>query len=215
MLHLLRVLACAVAARLLLGMRERETETEDEGEEADRERFAEACYSAQLLQPLSFTIKLITSLRQVFVCTVRSKKKNKKKKKKVATDCRVLKRLEDADLCSYSHGKLLILLYLFLLCASFSSKPVVYFLFVAEKTPSQTLICDVCVRARVFFFSCGGFMMGVGFEGLRRVRTVFFSVNWILWWLAYLKCFLSSLWYQRRGEKRMWYCAEGSSSHHP
>jgi hypothetical protein len=58
-------------------------------------------------------------------------------------------------------------------------------------------------------------MMGVGFEGLRRVRTVFFSVNWILWWLAYLKCFLSSLWYQRRGEKRMWYCAEGASSHHP
>lgn len=100
-----------------------------------------------------FTIKLITSLRQVFVCTVRSKKRKKKKKKEVATDCRVLKPWEDADLCSYSHGKLLVLLYLFLLCASFSSKPVVYFLFVAEKTPSQTLICDVCVCARVFFFS--------------------------------------------------------------
>jgi hypothetical protein len=64
-----------------------------------------------------------------------------------------LKLWEDADLCSYSHGKLLILPNLFLLCASFSSKPVAYFLFVAEKTPSQTLICDVCVRvcARVFF----------------------------------------------------------------
>ncbi len=50
--------------------REREREREDEGEEEDRERFAEACYSAQLLQPLSFTIKLITSLRQVFVCKI-------------------------------------------------------------------------------------------------------------------------------------------------
>ncbi len=159
MLHLLRVLACAVAARLLLGMRERERERERTRERRKIERDLQKLvalpnsYSHCLL-----TIKLITSLRQVFVCTVRSKKKKKKKKKKeVATDCRVLKLWEDADLCSYSHGKLLILLYLFLLCASFSSKPVVYFLFVAEKTPSQTLFCDVCVcvcvcvRARVFF----------------------------------------------------------------
>jgi hypothetical protein len=121
-LHLLRVLACAVAARLLLGMRERERERE-------RERTRERRKIERDLQKLValpnsyshclFTIKLITSLRQVFVCTVRSKKK-KKKKKEVATDCRVLKLWEDADLCSYSHGKLLILLYLFLLCASLS-----------------------------------------------------------------------------------------------
>jgi hypothetical protein len=33
--------------------REREREREDEGEKEDRERFAEACYIAQLLQLLS------------------------------------------------------------------------------------------------------------------------------------------------------------------
>ncbi len=178
MLHLLRVLACAVAARLLLGIRERERGRGRGGR--SREICRSLLHCPTLNSHFLFTIKLITSVRQVFVCTVRSKKK--RKKKEVATDCRVLKLWEDADLCSYSHGKLLILLYLFLLCASFSSKPVVYFLFVVEKTPSQTLICDVCVCvwARVFF-SCGGFMMGVGFEGLRRVRAVFFLVNWILW----------------------------------
>jgi hypothetical protein len=147
-LHLLRVLACAVAARLLLGMRERERERERERRKIERD-LQKLVTLPNSYSHCLFTIKLITSLRQVFVCTVRSKKK---KKKKVATDCRVLKLWEDADLCSYSHGKLLILLYLFLLCASFSSKPVVYFLFVAEKTPSQTLICDVCVCVRVFFF---------------------------------------------------------------
>jgi hypothetical protein len=151
--------------------RERERTRERRKIERDLQKFVALPYS---YSHCLFTIKLITSLRQVLFCAVRSKKR-KKTKKKVATDCRVLKLWEDVDLCSYSHGKLLILLYLFLLCASFSSKPVVYFLFVAEKTPSQTLICDVCVCARAyFFFSCGGFMMGVGFEGLRRVRRVFF-----------------------------------------
>jgi hypothetical protein len=135
------VLACAVAAGYA---REREREREREGTRERRKIERDLQKLVALPNSYShflFTIQLITSLRQVFVCTLRSKKKKKKKKKKeVVTDCRVLKLWEDADLCSNSHGKLLILLYLFLLCPSFSSKLVVYFLFVAEKTPSQTLI---------------------------------------------------------------------------
>jgi hypothetical protein len=101
---LLRVLACAVAAGYA---REREREREREGTRERRKIERDLQKLVALPNSYShflFTIQLITSLRQVFVCTLRSKKKKKKtKKKEVVTDCRVLKLWEDADLCSNSH----------------------------------------------------------------------------------------------------------------